>query len=114
MEHELFELKTLLLTVLDNQGLIMTQIADLTAALATLQNDTSTALTDISAQVANLKAQIAALSGTTPTDTDLQPLIDQVNAIDASIKAADPGTTPTPAPATGVIPTTGTSTATST
>lgn len=70
----------------------MTQLDDLNAALTQAAIDTKNLLTDIAAQVAALKAQITALQG--QTAPDLSAAIAAVTALDATVKAADPGVTP--------------------
>jgi len=75
----------------------MTQLDDLNAALAQATTDTATLLADISAQVTALKAQLAALQG--QTAPDLTAAIAAVNALDATVKGADPGAQPAPTPA---------------
>ncbi len=77
----------------------MSQIDDLNTAVAKLQTDQSAALTDIAAQIAALKAQLLALQGTTAPD--LSAAIAAIDALDVSVKAADPGAQPTGAAPAG-------------
>lgn len=60
---------------------IMTQLDDLTSAVATLQ-------ADVTKGIADLQAAIAAAQSANPT-VDLSGVIAAVNAIDAQVKAAD-------------------------
>jgi chaperonin cofactor prefoldin len=76
---------------------IMTQLDDLTQALATLQADVTTQIAAVATEVSALQAQIAALQAANP-GIDLGPLITQANAIDAAVKAATPAAPATPAP----------------
>lgn len=71
----------------------MAAIDDLNAAMKTLIADTSTALADISAKLTALAA-----NQTDPNLTaEIEAVVGQVNTLDTSIKAADPGTAPAPA-----------------
>jgi len=66
----------------------MTQLDDLTAALATATTDTQKLITDVGAKVADLQAQLAAAIAANP-GVDLTAAIASANAIDALVKAAD-------------------------
>lgn len=68
----------------------MAAIDDLNAAMTTLIADTTTALADISAKLTALAANQADPNLT----AELQTVVGQVNALDAAIKAADPGVPP--------------------
>lgn len=75
----------------------MTQVSDLTEAVAKLQGDVNTMTTAVAAEVASLNASIATLqAGANPPD--LTALIASVNAIDAAVTAATP-VAPAPAAA---------------
>jgi hypothetical protein len=77
----------------------MAQVADVEAALASIQTDLTTLINSVSAEVTafntkitDLQAQIAA--GGSITAAQLDPLITHAQAIDAAIKAATPATPP--------------------
>lgn len=84
----------LLLLLIKRMDTVMAQIDDLAAALATATTDTQTLIADVAAEVAALKAAL----GTAGQPVDLTAAIASANALDAMVKAADPG--PQPAPAT--------------
>lgn len=67
----------------------MTQLDDLTAAVAKAQADFNTFSTNVSTKVAALQAQIAALQAANP-GVDLTAVIASVNALDAAVVAATP------------------------
>jgi hypothetical protein len=67
---------------------IVTQLDDLTAALATATADTQKLITDVAAKVTALQAQLAAATAANP-GVDLTAAIASANAIDALVKAAD-------------------------
>lgn len=80
--------RALLVRTLYTMEKIMVAVSDVQAAVAQLTADTAQTLGDIQAQVTALQAQVTALQGTTAPD--LQPVLDSIAALDATVKAADP------------------------
>lgn len=67
----------------------MAQIDDLKAAFAALSDDTAKTLGDLAADIVTLTAAVAAAQAANPA-VDLTDVIASVNALDATVKAADP------------------------
>jgi len=72
----------------------LTQITDLTTALATVTTDFTTFVTAVDAEVAALQAAIA--TGVAP---DLSSAIVSISNLDAAVKAAQSALPPPPVPA---------------
>ena len=70
-------------------GITMTQLSDLTDAVAKLQADVTTMTTAIAAEVVALNAEIVALQNANPT-IDLSAVIASIATIDAAVTAATP------------------------
>lgn len=69
---------------------IMTQLSDVTNALATLA-------ADVTAETAAVQAEIAAIQAANPT-VDLSGVLTSIQNIDAAVKAATPAPAPTSPP----------------
>jgi hypothetical protein len=67
---------------------IMTQLDDLTAALAAANADTQKLITDLGVKITALQTQLAAAAVAAPS-VDLTAAIASANALDAIVKAAD-------------------------
>ena len=93
----------ILAEILRFQGVIMTVLTDLQAAVAAatgVDGDAVALINSLKAQVVDLQAQLAAAQQASGTpDSALQPLVDQLGAGTASLAAAAPHVDTTPPPA---------------
>lgn len=83
----------LLLLIARQQEKTMSQLDDLTAAVAQATTDFQTYQTDVTAKLTDLQAQIAALQAANPA-VDLTGVTAAVTALDGAIKGADSAVTP--------------------
>jgi hypothetical protein len=86
-QHQLAHAQTtkdrieILITAMED---IMSAVDAVRTALTQLITDTTTALTDITAKIQALEGQVA-------DPATIQALVDDLNTLDATVKAADPG-----------------------
>ena len=89
------DIHTQLKTVLTNQEKMMAQLDDLLQKETDTLTFIGTLTTDFNTALADLKAQVPATVDLTPALAKFDAISSALSTFDASIKAADPGTTVT-------------------